>query len=71
MLFSKFHFILKFMKRKGAEERRRAKCKDFKWNGRSLALKYLNSKIFKAAALVAKQITTKLPAQSSNTVYWA
>lgn len=39
---------------------------EFKWNGKSLALKYLKSTIFKAATLVAKQIKTRLPAQSSN-----
>jgi len=71
MCYAQSFIFLKFTKRKVAEERRRAKCKHFKWNGRSLALKYLSSKIFKAAALVAKRIKTKLPAHSSNTLYRA
>lgn len=65
-----FLFKVHEVRGKGLRKRRR-KWKHGKWNGKSLALKYLNSKIFKAAALVAKQIKTKLPAHSSNTVYLA
>lgn len=34
------------------------------WNGKSLALQYLNSKSFRAATCGAKQMKRKLPAQS-------